>query len=427
MPYDSLVVQLLTLGVLLFLSAFFSGSETALVSLNRIRIKRLAEEGNKNAVIVEELIQKPNRLLATVLVGNNIVNIGAAAIATSIAIQMFQNWGVAIATGVMTLLVLVFGEMTPKSLAASNAERISLKVARPIGLLVKVFYPIVKVLVEITRPLTKLLGGDIRLHKLFTEEEFKIMVEVGEEEGVIEKEEREMIHGIIEFGETEATEVMAPRIDVVGIKSSATIKEANDLVLKSGYSKIPVYEDSIDNIIGVLHARDLLKAAGGDKAIKKIMRQVYYVPETKKLDEILKEMRERKTQIAIVVDEYGGTAGLVTAEDLVEEIVGEIMDEFDVEEDSIRKIDEKTVLVDAKLNIGDLNDALELDLPEEEFETVGGLIFNTLGKIPIAGEVVEINGVNLKVEKMRGRRIGKVKLAIGKKETSKEEVQKRDD
>ncbi len=410
MPYDLLVVQLLTLGILLFFSAFFSGSETALVSLNRIRIKRLAEEGNKNAMIVEQLIQRPNRLLATVLVGNNIANIGAAAIATSIAIQMFQNWGVGIATGVMTFLVLVFGEMTPKSLAASNAERISLMVARPIGFLVKVFYPIVKVLVEITRPLTKLFGGDIRLHKLFTEEEFKIMVEVGEEEGVIEKEEREMIHGIIEFGETEAKEVMAPRIDVVEIESTATVDEANDLVLKSGYSKIPVYEDSIDNIIGILHARDLLKAAEGKKNIKKIMRSVYYVPETKKLDELLREMRERKTQIAIVVDEYGGTAGLVTAEDLVEEIVGEIMDEFDVEEEPIQAIDEKTVLVDAKLNIGDLNDSLGLNLPEEEFETVGGLIFNTLGKIPTVGETVEINSVNLKVEKMRGKRIAKVRL-----------------
>ncbi len=421
MPYDLLVVQLLTLGILLFLSAFFSGSETALVSLNRIRIKRLAEEGNKNAMIVEQLIQRPNRLLATVLVGNNIANIGAAAIATSIAIQMFQNWGVGIATGVMTFLVLVFGEMTPKSLAASNAERISLMVARPIGFLVKVFYPIVKVLVEITRPLTKLFGGDIRLHKLFTEEEFKIMVEVGEEEGVIEKEEREMIHGIIEFGETEAKEVMAPRIDVVEIESTATLEEANDLVLKSGYSKIPVYEDSIDNIIGILHARDLLKPAEGKKSIKKIMRSVYYVPETKKLDELLREMRERKTQIAIVVDEYGGTAGLVTAEDLVEEIVGEIMDEFDVEEEPIQAIDEKTVLVDAKLNIGDLNDSLGLNLPEEEFETVGGLIFNTLGKIPTVGETVEINSVNLKVEKMRGKRIAKVRL-VKSESTSEKKV-----
>ncbi|MFQ5815388.1 MAG: hemolysin family protein [Candidatus Hydrothermarchaeaceae archaeon] len=410
MPIDSLVVQLLALGLLLFLSAFFSGSETALVSLNKIRIKRLAEEGNGNAIIVEELLEYPNRLLATVLVGNNVVNIAAAAIATSMAISTFHSWGVGIATGVMTLLVLVFGEMTPKSLAATNAERISLMVARPISLLVKVFYPLVKVLVTITKPLIRLLGGDIRLHRLFTAEEFKIMVEVGEKEGVIEEEEKEMIHGIIEFGETEAKEVMAPRIDIVGVESTSAIGEANDLVLKSGYSKIPVYEDSIDNIIGILHAKDLLKAVEEKKSIKKIMRRVYYVPETKKLDELLREMRERKTQIAIVVDEYGGTAGLVTAEDIVEEIVGEIMDEFDTEEITIQRIDEKTALVDARVNIGDLNDDLDLNLPEEEFDTIGGLIFNTLGKIPITGEMVEINDVTLTVEKMRGRRITKVRL-----------------
>jgi CBS domain containing-hemolysin-like protein len=404
------------------LSAFFSGSETALVSLNKIRIKRLAEEGDRNAKILEELIRYPNRLLATVLVGNNIVNIAAAAIATSIAIGIFHNWGVGVATGVMTLLVLVFGEMTPKSMAASNAERISLMVARPLSLLVKIFYPVVRALVFITKPLVRMLGGDISLNQFFTTEEFKMLVKVGAEEGVIEKEEKEMIHGIIEFGETEAKEVMAPRIDIVGIESTASIEEANELVLKSGYSKIPVYEGSIDNIIGVLHARDLLKAVEGKKSIKEIMRPVYYVPETKKLDELLKELRKRKTQIAIVVDEYGGTAGLVTVEDIVEEIVGEIMDEFDVEEIPIQKIDEKTVMLDARLNIGDLNDALELNLPEEEFDTIGGLIFNTLGKIPVTGERVEINGVILTVVKMRGRRITKVKLV--KAEEPRKEIER---
>ncbi|MEE8168738.1 MAG: hemolysin family protein [Candidatus Hydrothermarchaeales archaeon] len=415
----SLFFGLISLVVLLLLSAFFSGSETALMSLNRIRIKNMAEKGDKNAGIVEELLKHPNRLLATILVGNNIVNIAAAAIATSLAIKVFSNWGIGIATGTITLLVLVFGEMTPKSIAAGKAERISLLIARPIRLLVGLLYPVVRALVFITTPLVKRLGGEPRFSMLLTEEEIKMMVSVGEEEGVIETEEKEMIHGIFEFGDTEAKEIMAPRIDIVGINTDASLEEAQDLVLQSGHSKIPTYEETIDNIIGIVHARDLLRALKDKKQLKDIMRPAYYVPETKKLDELLSELKERKTQLAIVVDEYGGTAGLVTVEDIVEEIVGEIMDEYDVEEIPVQKLDENTAIIDAKLNLKDLNEALEMALSEEEFDTVGGLIFNVLGKIPAVGEKIVIDGVVLSVERMRGRRITKVKVV--KKTQEKQE------
>lgn len=418
MVETSTMSQLVALVFLVFLSGFFSGSETALVSVNRIRLKKMVEEGRREAVIVENLLDHPNKLLATILVGNNLVNIAAAAIATSLAIEYYGSRGVGIATGIMTFLVLVFGEITPKSYAIQNAEKISLRIARIMSFLVRTLYPIVRVLTAITKPIITRLGGEMHLTPYITEEEIKMLVEVGEKEGVIEKGEKEMIHGIFKFGDMEAKEVMVPRIDMKCLSVGDTVEKAVDYVLKTGYSRFPVYEKNVDNIVGILYSKDLFGRPPREQ-IKSLLRPAYYIPESKKLDEILREMQEKKTQMAIVVDEYGGTLGLVTLEDILEEIVGEIMDEYDKEEPRVQVIEDGVAVVDAKADIEELNEILDIDLPEEDFETVGGLIFNVLGRIPKPGDRVKINGNLMEVKTMRGRRISKIKVTRGQKEKRK--------
>lgn len=403
-----LIIEFVMLLFLLFFSAFFSGSETALLSLNKLRIKKLAKEGNENAIIVEELIKDPETLLTTILIGNNLVNIATASIATAIAISFFGNKGIGIATGIVTFMILIFGEIMPKSISAENAERISLIIAKPIRFFVKLFKP-VAYLINLVIPLTK-RGKKHRI--LVTEDEIRLLVEMGEKEGVIEKEEKEMIKGVFEVGDMVAKEVMIPRVDMVCIEVNSSIDEALKLIRETGFSRIPVYEENRDNIVGILYAKDLIRRI--DKKVKfkirDIMRPPFFIPETKSLRELLREMQKRKLHMAIVVDEYGGTAGLVTLEDIIEEIVGEIMDEIDEEEKIIKKVAENEWLVNARARIEEVNEALGLEIPEEEFETIGGLVFNKLGKIPRVGDHIEINGTKIIVEKMRDKRIRKVRI-----------------
>lgn len=403
-----LIIEFVMLLFLLFFSAFFSGSETALLSLNKLRIKKLAKEGNENAIIVEELIKDPETLLTTILIGNNLVNIATASIATAIAISFFGNKGIGIATGIVTFMILIFGEIMPKSISAENAERISLIIAKPIRFFVKLFKP-VAYLINLVIPLTK-RGKKHRI--LVTEDEIRLLVEMGEKEGVIEKEEKEMIKGVFEVGDMVAKEVMIPRVDMVCIEVNSSIDEALKLIRETGFSRIPVYEENRDNIVGILYAKDLIRHI--DKKVKfkirDIMRPPFFIPETKSLRELLREMQKRKLHMAIVVDEYGGTAGLVTLEDIIEEIVGEIMDEIDEEEKIIKKVAENEWLVNARARIEEVNEALGLEIPEEEFETIGGLVFNKLGKIPRVGDHIEINGTKIIVEKMRDKRIRKVRI-----------------
>lgn len=400
-------VEIFGLCFLFFLSAFFSGSEIALFSVNRVRIRKLAEDGSPKAILLNDLLERPNRLLATILVGNNIVNVGIASIITSVSITFFGNRGVGIAIGIATLLILVFSEITPKAYAAKNSDRVSLFVARPISLLVQFLYPLVRGIVLITSPVVRFLGGEIN-RPFVTEEEIKMLVDVGEKEGVIEKDEKEMIKGVFKFGDTTAKEVMVPRIDTSFIDGNDTVKEAREQLIKTRHSRTPVYDGSTDNIIGVLFAKDILSVESEDTKVKDIMRQAYYVPETKKLDEILDEMQEGKMHLAIVCDEYGGTAGIATLEDLVEEIVGEILDER--EELPIKIIDDSTAIVNGKTSIGDVNDALQINLQKDNFGTVGGLVFNTIGDIPIVGEEIKVDNITLIVDKMRSRRISRVKV-----------------
>ncbi|MEE9150602.1 MAG: hemolysin family protein [Thermoplasmata archaeon] len=406
--------ELLALFVLLFLSGFFSGSETALISLNKFRLRKLVEEGAKNADIVERLLENKEKLLATILMGNNLVNIAAASIATSMAIGFFGSPGIGVATGIMTLLVLVFGEITPKGLATKKAEKISLMVAKPIDRLVKILYPVVEILTFVTNPFIKALGGETKkIAPFITEEELRMLVDVGEEEGVIEKDEAEMIESVFEFGDTAASEVMTPRVDITCIDIESKLNEAVSFIVESGHSRILVYEENIDKIVGVLYSRDLLSLYKEGKLkspIKDAMREAYFVPETKKLDDLLREFQEKKIQVAVVVDEYGGTAGLVTLEDVLEELVGEIADVHDMEEALIQMIEEKIAIVDAKAGIDEVNDVLGIKLPEEDFDSIGGLIFSRLDRIPEEGEGIRVDNTHLIVEKMEGNRILKVKV-----------------
>ncbi len=412
MPQDALLMDIILLLILLLLSGFFSASETAFISLRRPKIKKLASQGDVRAETILKLLKMPNRVISTILVGNNIVNISASAIATSMAIKYFGSTGVGIATGIVTFYVLLFGEIVPKSYAAYNAEKYCLLAAKPILALVTLLNPAVVLLTFISKRIVKFFGGEVTFGHYLTEEDLKLMVEVSEEEGFIEKEEREMISSVFEFGETTVREIMVPRVDMKCLSVDESYEDARKLILKTGHSRIPVYEDNIDNIVGILYAKDLLKYMNGREKVKlvDILREPLFIPENKKLDDLLREFQVKKIQIAIVVDEYGGTAGMVTIEDLLEELVGEIMDEYDREEAPIVEINEKEAIVDARMNIKDVNEILKLNLDYSEFDTIGGLVFNTIGEIPKVGDEIKVENATLRVEKMRGRRILKVRV-----------------
>ncbi|MEM2924888.1 MAG: hemolysin family protein [Methanocellales archaeon] len=411
-------IYLFLLILLLILSAFFSASEIAIFSSNKIRMKKYAEDGNKNAILLEQMFKNPERVLNTILVGNNIVNLGAAAVATAIAIDFFGNIGIGIATGLITLIVLTFGEIVPKSYAAKNADQVALAVARPMDFLIRLLSPVIFIFNELANSVIKAFGGEaVKPAPRITQDELKMLLKLGEQEGVVEKGERKMIDEIFEFGDKAAKEVMLPRIDMDCIEVNSTLEEALKVLLKNRRSRLPVYDGTVDNIVGILNLKDLLHLIKEKKystPIKEIMRPPYFIPESKKLKDLLKEFQQNRIQMAIVVDEYGGTAGLITLEDVLEEIVGEILDEYDAMETQIQMVDDKIAIVDAKTNIDEVNEALGLDLPSGEYETVGGLIFDRLGKIPSPGEKIEVDDKILIVESMRGRRISKVKIILPK-------------
>lgn len=408
------------LPVLLFIiclgfSAFFSSSEIALVSLTRAKVRTLLNDRKKGAESLSTLKETPNRFLIAILVGNNIVNVAAASIATAVTISIFGDYGVGIATFVVVILLLFFGEIGPKMYAAKHSEQLALSFATPILYLTRILTPLIWGIEKIT-------GKFGAPHSLgepsVTEEEIKEWIEVGKEEGTIEQEEREMLYSVLEFGDTNAREIMTPRVDVSLIEDTLTLDQAIGVFNETGFSRLPVYHDSVDNIIGVLNIKDVFSAAFSMKKgipIRELMYDPYFVPETKKIDDLLKELQLRKLQIAIVLDEYGSFIGILTVEDILEELVGDILDEFDREEPEIQKTGEGIFLVDAKLWVEDLNDELDISLPvHESYETIGGLLIERLGHIPHPGETVHIaeSHVTLVVMQMLSRRIVKVKLIL---------------
>jgi putative hemolysin len=407
-------LRIAILAILILLAAFFSASETALFASNRLVLRRLRDRGDRRAQTAHTLLEDPGQLLTTLLVGNTMTTIGASVLATSIALSRLGHQGEWIAFLGITLLVLIVAEIAPKTLAARQADRMALLVARPIRVLERVLAPLIRVLSVAATTLVRPFGGPITPRPpLVTEEQLRFLVQVGEEEGVIEEEEREMIHSIFEFGDTLVREVMRPRIDLIGVPATATVNEALTKMTEHGHSRFPVYEGNIDHIVGVVYVRDLIPAlrqARLDQPVLEVRRPAYFVPDTKKVAELFREMQRKKVSIAIVLDEYGGTAGLVTMEDLLEEIVGEIQDEYDLEEKPIQLLDDHTVVVNARTHIHEVNDLLGLALPEENVDTIAGLVYTVFGRVPTQGESATLPSAVLRVEKTLGQRITKVRI-----------------
>jgi CBS domain containing-hemolysin-like protein len=407
-------LQLIGIFIALILSACSSAAETALTSVSRIKIKNLVEEGDTTAQQIEQLLAQPNKFLTTILVVNNVAVIVASTLATVLALNITQTWGELISTLLVALVVLIFCEITPKTAAVQNPERWARALVHPVRGAAWLLTPVIGFLGVITSSLVRLLGGRVlRRGPFVTEEELRMLVTVGEEEGVIEEEEREMIHSIFELGDRPVREVMVPRIDMVTLEAEDTLDEASTLIMQGGQSRIPVYEDTIDNIIGVLYAKDLLRhlRLGNMQAkVRDFVRPAYFVPESKKLDDLLHELQHQRIHMAIVVDEYGSVAGLVTIEDLVEEIIGDIQDEYDKEEVLYERIGDDEYEMDAKISIDDFNELLDTRLTDEDYDTLGGFVYTQLDKVPSVGDEVKYQNLALTVLSTKGRRITKVKV-----------------
>ena len=410
------LVDILLFIICIILSAFFSSSEVALISITRAKVRTLSNEGKPGATAVAALKESPEHLLITILIGNTVVNIAAAAIATAIAIRMFGNIGVGIATGFVVIVLLVFGEIGPKIYAARASDSYALTVAPVILFLSRIFTPVIWVVDRVSP--TFGIGKETS-EPAVTEEEIKEWIDVGKEDGTIEQGEQDMLYSVLEFGDTPAREIMTPRVDAVLMEDTNTIDEAIRIFNDTGFSRIPVYHEQIDNVTGVLNVKDVFSAMVSQRkvnSIKEIMYDPTFVPETKKIDDLLKELQVRRVQIAVVIDEYSSFVGIVTVEDILEELVGDIMDEYDTEEPDIQQIADGVYVVDAQMWVEDINEKIEISLPtDESYETVGGLLIDRLGHIPQhPGEKVEIEGgrVTLVVIQMHGRRIVKVKCVI---------------
>ena len=414
MIQDALEILLFVLCVIL--SAFFSSSEVALISITRAKARTLVNEGKPGSKAVAALKESPEHLLITILIGNNIVNVAAATLATSIAIKTFGDIGVGIATFFVVIVLLVFGEIGPKIYAARASDSFALGVAPVVLFLSRIFSPLIW-LVEKVSP-TFGIGKEAGEASV-TEEEIKEWIDVGKEDGTIEQGEQEMLYSVLEFADTTAREIMTPRVDVTLMEDTVTFEEAIRIFNETGFSRIPVYHDHMDNITGILNVKDVFSAMVShrrDSTIKEVMYDPMFVPETKKIDDLLKELQVHRVQMAIVIDEYSSFVGIATVEDILEEIVGDIMDEYDKEEPEIQNISDGVFAVDAQMWVEDINERMEIDLPvDESYETVGGLIIDRLGHIPLhPGEKVEINEgkITLVVMQMHGRRIVKVKVVI---------------
>jgi len=403
--------------VLIALSAFFSSSEIAMFSLPPHRLESLVDEGRRGSQTLKELKSDPHRLLVTILVGNNLVNIAMSSIATGVlALYMGQGEAVAVATFGITALVLLFGESAPKSYAVENSESWSLRISRPLKLSEYVLLPLIVLFDYLTRIVNKVTGGRSAIETSYvTREEIQDMIETGEREGVLDEEEREMLQRTLRFNDTIAKEVMTPRLDMSAISTEATIEEAIEQCVQGSHARLPVYEGSLDNVIGIVHLRDLVRdlnygaAPADDLELEDLIEPTLHVPESKNVDDLLTEMRKERLHMVIVIDEFGTTEGLVTMEDLTEEIVGEILEGG--EEEPIEFVDDNTVVVKGELNIEEVNEALDIDLPEgEEFETIAGFVFNRVGRLVEAGEVVEYDGIDIRVEQVENTRIMKARI-----------------
>ena len=408
------ILQLVILVLLLSASAFFSSAETALMTSNKLRIRNLAENGDKRAEKVLEITANTDKMLSAILIGNNIVNLSASALSTTLTLKVFGSSLVGVATGFLTFLILVFGEITPKNVASKNAEDMALKYIGIISILVIVLTPAIYIVNKVAGIVISLFIKNNDDNNMVTEDELRAMVEVSHEDGVIEKEEKKMIVNVVDFGDTVAGDIMLPRVDMVMVSVESSYGEILKIFREERYTRIPVYEESPDNVIGILNVKDFLLIENKENfSVKEHLREPLYTYEYKKTSSLMVDMRKTGANIVIVLDEYGTTVGLITLEDMLEEIVGEIRDEFDADEDEgITKISETEYLIDGSTNLDDVNDRIGLELSSEEYESIGGIIMEKLGRLPVEGEVITFDNIILTVKKMDHARIEKVGLKL---------------
>lgn len=420
------VIQIITLIILVLLSGFFSSAETAYSTVNRVRIRTLAQENNKGAIRVSEILDRYGKMLSAVLIGNNIVNLSASSVATTFAIKIWGSYTVGIITGVLTFVILIFGEIIPKTWAMQRAEKITLAYSRIISLLMIVLTPVIFIVDKLSDWILRLLhiSSDGNTFSI-TEKELKTYVDVSHEDGVIESEERELIYNVFDFGDTVAKDIMIPRIQMTTVPLDATYQELLSTFQDSMFTRIPVYDDDPDNIIGVVNIKDFILVKDSEKfQLKKILREAYYTYEYKRVSDLLMEIREKSLSIAFVLSEYGATVGMITMEDMIEELVGEIRDEYDAdEEELIQETGDGQYLVEAQMKLDDINDALDIELDSEDYDSVGGLMIENLERLPQDGETIVLdNGITLQADGVQDNRIVKVLLTLpAPVETSEED------
>lgn len=422
------ITQLIILIVLVFLSAFFSSAETALTTVNKMRIRSLTEEGNKRAKLVNKMLEEPGKMLSAILIGNNIVNLTASSMATTFTLNLCKKAGLGenaslatgIATGILTLVILIFGEITPKTLAQVYSEKLSLFFSRFISFLIWILTPVIFILNQISKWVLLLFRLDPNYHATaITENELRTIVDVSHEEGVIESEERKMITNVVDFGDAYAKDVMVPRIDMECVDITLTLDELINAFSKEKFTRMPVFDEEHENVVGIINLKDVFfyKGKKEDFCIKDILREAYFTYEFKKTSDLLIEMRKASKPMAIVLDEYGVTAGILTMEDLLEEIVGEIRDEYDIdEEDNIQKLSEYEYVADGTAKLEEVNEIVGLHIESDDYDSIAGHIINLLEHFPKKGETILDGNIKYKVDSMEKNRIRKIHITILKPE-----------
>lgn len=429
-------VQLITLIILIALSAFFSSAETAFTTVNKIRIRTFEEEGRPNASLIRKIVEEPQKLLSAILIGNNIVNLSASSLATTMVSRIMTNLGlehqtataIGLTTGALTLIVLIFGEITPKNIATKAAERICFIYIKPIYFLTVLFTPLIYIMNKISFGLMKLLGMKYTgKERIMTENELLTIIDVSHEEGVLESEEKEMITNVVDFGDSIAKDVMVPRIDMVSVPVDISYDALRHAFKEDMYSRLPVYEETKDNVIGIVTLKDFFKYEGNKDTFKitELLREPYFTYEYQKTSDLLIQMRENSINISIVLDEYGATAGIITLEDLIEEIVGEIRDEYDDdEEDPIQKLNTSEYLVDGSTRLDDINETFGCHIESDDYDSIAGHMINILEHIPTEGEEITEDYIRFVIEKMDKNRIDTIHVYLTEPEADMKPEQK---
>ena len=418
------VAQLITLIILIILSAFFSSAETAFTTVNKIRIRTFEEEGRPNAALIRKLTDDPQKMLSAILIGNNIVNLTASSLTTIMVTRITANLGLAsksataigIATGILTLIILVFGEITPKSIATRSSERICFFYIKPIYWMTVIFTPLIFIVNKISFGFMKLFGMRYTgKERVMTENELLTIIDVSHEEGVLESEEKEMINNVVDFGDSLAKDIMVPRIDMVSVPSAISYDDLKKTFKRDMYSRLPVYEESKDNVVGIVTLKDFFNYEGTkeDFKLSDLLREPYFTYEYQKTSDLLIQMRENSINISIVLDEYGSTAGIITLEDLIEEIVGEIRDEYDDdEEDPIQKLSTSEYLVDGSTRLDDINEVFGCNIESDDYDSIAGHMINVLEHIPCKGEEITEDYIRFVIDKMDKNRIDKIHVYL---------------